>query len=81
MADRYPSFDIPDDFIVPEGVAEGETFEALGTFKLKSGGKMCIVKVDQSPLYADKKEKDEEPEDFGTQSGMESRITEAYRNR
>ncbi len=75
----YPEFDIPEDFIVPEGVNEGETFKALGTFKLKANGKMCLTKIDESPIYADKK--DNEPDDFGTAEGMGNRVTEAYRNR
>jgi hypothetical protein len=75
---RYPEFDIPEDFIVPEGVNEGETFEALGTFKLKANGRMCLTKVDTAPIYADDKD---EPDDAGTAEGMGNRITEAYRNR
>jgi len=75
---KYPEFDIPDDFIVPEGVAEGETFEALGTFKLKAKGRMCLTKVDTAPIYADDKD---EPDDMGTAEGMSNRISEAYKNR
>ncbi len=79
MAAKYPEFDIPEDFIVPEGINEGETFEALGTFKLKANGRMCLTKINESPIYAD--EKDNEPEDFGTKQGMSNRISEAYKNR
>jgi hypothetical protein len=75
---KYPEFDIPDNFIVPEGVAEGETFEALGTFKLKPNGRMCIIKVDDAPIYSDKKD---EEDDYGTEEGMGNRISEAYKNR
>jgi hypothetical protein len=73
---KYPEFDIPKDFIVPEGLQEGETFEALGTFKLKSNGKMCLTKVDQSSIYSDDKD---EPDDFGTAQGFGNRITQAYK--
>jgi hypothetical protein len=76
---KYPEFDIPDSFIVPEGVAEGETFEALGTFKLKANGKACLTKIDQAPIYAD--DKQEEPDDYGTKEGMSNRLSEAYKNR
>jgi len=75
----YPEFDIPDDYIVPEGVAEGETFEDIAEFKLKPNGQVCIVKIGSSPLLEDKGKK--EPDDYGTAAGMESRISEAYKNR
>lgn len=82
MKSTYPEFSIPQGFIVPEGVKEGETFEALGTFKLKAKGQMCLIKVDQSSVLDEGAEtKDDVPTDIGTSSGMESRLTEAYRQR
>lgn len=79
MAAKYPEFQTPESYITPEGVKEGESFEDIATFKLKANGKICIVKVGDSPLYANKK--DDEPEDYGTESGMTSRVTEAFRSR
>lgn len=80
MSSKYPEFKTPESYIIPEGIKEGESFEDICSIKLKANGKLCLIKLGDSPLYADNKD-DGEPEDFGTEEGMGSRISEAYRNR
>jgi len=46
----YPEFPIPDGFTLPEGTKTGEPFQALGTFRVKSTGSMCLLAVDDSPV-------------------------------
>lgn len=78
----HPEFKTPQGYIVPEGLNEGETFEDIATFKLKSNGQVCITKMGDSPIQDEGSEtKDDEPADLGTATGMESRLTTAYRNR
>jgi len=78
MASKYPEFSAPESYLIPEGIAEGETFEDIAQFKLKSNGKICLVKIGDAPILDDGKE---EPDDYGTEEGMGNRISEAYKNR
>ncbi len=77
----YPEFQVPDSYILPEQVQEGETFEDICTLRVKANGKVCLEKIGDAPIYSEDGKKDEEPEDYGTESGMESRVTEAFKNR
>jgi hypothetical protein len=77
---KYPEFDPPDAYILPEGLKEGETFEDIATFKLKPSGQICIIKVGDAPLL-DNGKKEDQPEDYGTAEGMGNRLSEAYKNR
>jgi len=77
---KYPEFKIPDSYLVPEGVKEGETFEDIATFKLKPSGQICIIKVGESPILS-ASTKEDMPDDYGTAEGIENRITKAYRER
>lgn len=46
----YPEFPVPKGFAPPEGTQTGEPFQALGTFRIKSDGSMCLLAVDDSPV-------------------------------
>jgi hypothetical protein len=81
MSASYPEFKTPSDYIVPEGLNEGEIFEDICTLKLKSNGQLCIVKIGDSAIKEEGKAAKSEPEDLGTEEGITSRLTEAYRNR
>lgn len=51
----YVEFPTPPGFTLPEGSTEGESFEMVGSFKLKPDGKMCLLSVgglDVSPPQA-----------------------------
>jgi hypothetical protein len=80
MAKTYPEFDPPESYIIPEGISEGESFEDIATFKVKTGGKICLTKIGDAALM-DKKGPAAEPDDFGTEAGMSNRVSEAYKNR
>lgn len=58
-----PTFPVPPDFELPEGVTEGQEFSAVGTFVLE-GGKLTIKAVDDAPIegYEDGEEESEAPE-------------------
>jgi len=74
----YPEFQPPESYILPEGLKDGETFEDIAQFKLKSNGKICLVKIGDAPILDEGKKDDE---DYGTEEGMGNRITEAFKNR
>lgn len=42
----YPHFAMPVGYREPEGTKEGDTFEAVGTFRLKPDGQLCLVEID-----------------------------------
>jgi len=79
MKSSYPEFKAPSSYIIPEGVQEGETFEDIAQFRVKANGQICLTKIGDSSLEEDNAK--EEPDDFGSEQGLTSRITEAYRNR
>jgi hypothetical protein len=45
------TFEIPDGYVVPEGIADGDTFTASVTMKLEDNGKrLCLTEVDGIPM-------------------------------
>lgn len=56
-----PTFNVPTDFELPEGVTEGQEFSAVGTFVLKEG-KLTIKAVDDAPIEGYEDGEDEEDE-------------------
>ena len=81
MSASYPEFKTPSGYIVPEGLNEGETWEDIATFRLKANGQMCVVKIGDSAIKEEGKAANGEPDDLGTEEGMTSRLTTAYKNR
>lgn len=59
------SFPIPEGFQVPEGVQDGQEFDAVGTF-VASNGSLSIKAVDDMPL---KGESPESPEKEQSEQG------------
>lgn len=75
-----PTFNVPTDFELPEGVTEGQEFSAVGTFVLKEG-KLTIKAVDDAPIegYEDEEDEyekeDEKPmEDMGEEESFTSAV-------
>jgi hypothetical protein len=67
-------FKIPGAFQIPEGVAAGQDFEAMATFQVKKGGRLCLLAVGEHPLPG--------YEDEGQPSGPPSAgagVSERYR--
>lgn len=44
-----PTFPVPEGFQLPEGVSEGQDFDAVGTFSL-SEGKLMLKAVEDAPI-------------------------------
>lgn len=71
-----PTFPVPPDFELPEGVTEGQEFSAVGTFVLE-GDKLTIKAVDDAPIegYEDGEEESEAPvEDTGEEESFTSAV-------
>lgn len=53
------TFSAPKEYTVPEGITEGDTFDVAATMKMESGGKLCLVKIDDIPMpgYEEEAEK------------------------
>lgn len=51
-ADSFPEFPVPANFQPPADVQPNEDFRALGTFRMKDNGMMCLTAVDGSPVTA-----------------------------
>lgn len=47
---KYIEFPIPENFQPPADLKPDTDFQALGTFQIKSNGKMCLIAVDGSPV-------------------------------
>jgi len=47
---KYPEFPAPEGFVPPPEIEPGEEFEALGTFKMKDDGRVCLVAMDGVPV-------------------------------
>lgn len=43
------TFAIPDNYAVPEGIAEGDVFEVSATLR-HEGDSLCLVAIDDTPL-------------------------------
>lgn len=44
------TFSPPKEYTVPEGIAEGDTFDTSVTLKLEKGGKLCLTAIDGIPM-------------------------------
>lgn len=53
---KLVEFTPPKGLAVPENKAEGDTFESMATFRIKKGGRMCLVAIGdyEMPGYIDK---------------------------
>lgn len=76
------TFTAPKEYTVPEGITEGDTFDVAATMKLESGGKLCLVKVDDIPMpgyeeEADKGRKAQGSEEAGESADLASRYQSA----
>lgn len=47
---KAPTFTLPEGVMVPDGKKVGDTFAAMTTYKLGSGGKVTLEAVDGEPL-------------------------------
>lgn len=54
---KLVEFTPPKGLAVPENKAEGDTFESMATFRIKKGGRMCLVAIGEHemPGYTDSK--------------------------
>jgi hypothetical protein len=54
-------FNLPAGLHLPDGVAEGGTFDVSAKLQVKEGGKVCLVELDGMPMpgYADGDDEDE----------------------
>jgi hypothetical protein len=57
-------FTIPKDYMPPEGVKAGETFNEAAVFKMEENGKLCLVQIGESELYDDKDKEQKESGEF-----------------
>jgi hypothetical protein len=46
----YVEFDPPAGYEAPEGAIVDQDFDGLATFRVKSNGKMCLIKVGGLPV-------------------------------
>lgn len=63
-------FQAPKDFEMPEGLKEGDTFDAMATFVMKPGGMLGIEALEGSPVGTS--EEDEESSDDQAEDKMEN---------
>lgn len=59
---EYPEFPAPAGFAIPEGKMEGDTFDAVSTFKVKEGGILCLTAVEGNPVEGEAEEEPMEQE-------------------
>lgn len=55
----FVEFPVPSSFQPPQGVTPNQDFKAVGTFRLKDDGNMCLVAVDGSAVKPSKEEQSE----------------------
>ena len=55
------TFQLPSGVIVPNGKQEGDTFQAMATFKLMDGGDVELCQVDGENLPGYKEDSDDSP--------------------
>ena len=65
----------PEGLSIPEGVVEGDTFEALATFKVMKNGKLYLTEIDGNDV-SKKGHESEEPSNSYV-AGAETRAREA----
>lgn len=65
-------FQAPKDFDMPEGLKEGDTFDAMATFVVKSDGMLGIESVEGSPIGAG--QEDEESSSDQSEDEMENEM-------
>ena len=57
------SFPTPEDFEIPEGTKEGDTFEAMATLRLDAGGRLTLVSLEGCECEGDMGEGEDDGED------------------
>ena len=57
-------FAMSKDYMPPEGVKPGETFNESAVFKMEDNGKLCLVQIADSELYDDKDKEQKESGEF-----------------
>jgi hypothetical protein len=74
-----PKFTPPKDFVAPEGIADGDTFEVSATLK-KDGDKLCLVKIDDVPMpgYEEKAAKGEKANEGAASAAVEADFAQRY---
>jgi len=53
---EYPEFQAPSGFTIPEGKVDGDTFDAVATFKVKGAGVLCLTAVEGNPIEGEAEE-------------------------
>lgn len=71
------TFAIPEDYMAPDGVKEGEEFQDIATFRF-DGKKMTLLSIgeDEASVYKDKKDKPKKPKGALESIDEELSITE-----
>jgi len=72
---KIATFGLPKGFVPPEGVVEGDTFEALATFR-HGGNKLDLVAIEGSEVEREEPEM-EEAEEMASKAPAEAGFAEA----
>lgn len=73
---KIVSFAIPSGFTPPEGVVEGDTFEALATFR-HGGKKLDLVAIEGAEMEKEEPEMEEGGEEMASKAPAEAGFAEA----
>lgn len=65
------TFDLPKGVQIPDGKQVGDTFQAMTTYEIEAGGKVCLREVDGEPLDP-KWDESDEPNDSGNDDSTDS---------
>lgn len=71
-------FDIPEGFVVPEGVSANGQFEALATIQLKEDGRACLVAVDGYRMPGYQEEDSDSDDEQSYSSAASAGMPESY---
>ena len=73
---KIVTFGLPKGFVPPEGVVEGDTFEALATFR-HGGNKLDLVAIEGAEMEREEPEMEEGGEEMASKAPAEAGFAEA----
>lgn len=67
------TFDLPEDYQVPQGIEEGETFKEIATFKVENG-KVTIVSMGEDECPVKSSESKSKPKPKGAKASIDEAL-------
>lgn len=73
------TFEIPDGYVIPEGLESGDEFDASATFRVEDNGKkLCLIAVDGVPMPGYEKDAEKGRKAQEGDAAMQATLAQRY---